>query len=173
MEILNEALNFATEAHKGQVRKYTGEPYINHCIEVCEIIKSHGFDDINLLIAALLHDTVEDTYVTFQKIKNTFGIDVMFLVYYVTDLVARNQGNRKTRIELNTQHILNTTEPYSLLIKCADIISNTRSIKQRDPEFAEFYLEEKRVLLEAMRERHPYIINKKTWQEAYGIVKGD
>ncbi len=166
MQLLQKALEFATVAHNGQVRKYTGEPYVNHCIEVVEILKQHGVTDEATLCAAMLHDTVEDTEVTFQQIKNEFGHYVMRLVFFVTDVVEKEQGNRATRIDLNTHHITGTRYPSSLLIKCADVISNTASIVERDPGFAPQYLKEKQALLEAMENFYPPITEHKIFETA-------
>lgn len=171
MELLQKALEFATVAHNGQVRKYTGEPYVNHCVEVVEILKSHRINNETVLCAAMLHDTVEDTDATFQKIKDEFGEQVMRLVFFVTDLVGKEQGNRETRIELNTNHIISSPYDQSLLIKCADIISNTSSIVERDPEFAPIYLDEKNRLLSRMQALHPWIKRTAIWVQAYEKTK--
>ena len=63
MEDMTTALEFARNAHRNQTRKYTGLPYVGHVLAVSEIVAAHGGDD-NQIIAALLHDTVEDTDVT-------------------------------------------------------------------------------------------------------------
>ncbi len=167
MELLQKALEFATVAHNGQVRKYTGEPYVNHCIEVMQILKDHGIQDKEILAAALLHDTVEDTDVTFQQIKTEFGYRVMHLVFFVTDIVGKDQGNRAIRVDLNMCHILGTQFKESLLIKCADIISNTSSIVERDPKFAPIYLDEKNRLLSRMQALHPWIKRTLIWNKAF------
>ena len=64
---LFEAYEFATAAHEGQVRKYTGEPYVNHPFAVAESVADH-VDDKVAIAAAVLHDTVEDTAVTLEEI---------------------------------------------------------------------------------------------------------
>lgn len=145
-----KALAYAQEKHKDQVRKYTGEPYINHCLEVVAILEKHGINTEVAKMAAILHDTVEDTDATFGEIEKKFGPLVRNLVFYLTNIVGHDQGNRATRFELNVQHIVNSPYPLSLLIKCADLISNTKSIVERDPKFAKVYLAEKRALLQAM-----------------------
>ena len=70
-EKIKEAFYFAAKAHDGQFRK-SGEPYICHPVEVAKILIEYGADDASV-IAALLHDTVEDTDVTLDDIKKTFG----------------------------------------------------------------------------------------------------
>ena len=81
MTLVEKALQFASEAHGsiGQKRKYTGEDYIVHPIEVMEIVKSVPHTQ-EMLAAALLHDTVEDTPATFEDIEREFGHEVCILV---------------------------------------------------------------------------------------------
>ena len=83
--LVEKALQFATAAHEGQVRKYTGEPYINHPVEVMRIVKTVS-DDPAMHAAALLHDVVEDTDVTIEDIVREFGDDVAQLVDDLTDV---------------------------------------------------------------------------------------
>jgi len=79
------ALKLAQEKHRDLYRK-SGEPYIEHCIAVYKILKSWGIHDNNLLIAALLHDTVEDTDLKIEQISDLFGKEVSFLVDSVTKI---------------------------------------------------------------------------------------
>ena len=118
----------------------------------------------------MLHDTVEDTDVTFHDIKAMFGDRVMHLVFFVTDIVGKEQGNRATRIDLNSHHILSTPYTESLIIKCADIISNTSSILEGDPKFAPIYLAEKKALLSKMKMYHPWIKRTTIWCQAYATT---
>ena len=82
-----KALQFATLKHRDQRRKGSKQrPYINHPIQVMEILwTTGGVRDTNTLVAALLHDTVEDTGVSPQEISELFGDDVRGLVMEVTD----------------------------------------------------------------------------------------
>jgi (p)ppGpp synthase/HD superfamily hydrolase len=82
---LMEAVKFATNAHLDQVRG--GEirtPYVNHCFDVSSRVSQAGFNDPSTLIAALLHDTVEDTRVTIEQINTKFGVHVAGLVHDLT-----------------------------------------------------------------------------------------
>src|SRR5580765_3456861 len=81
------AARFAAEKHAQQKRKgASGEPYFNHLVEVAELIASSSQElDAELVMAALLHDTVEDTGVTLQELEERFGKDVAALVDEVTD----------------------------------------------------------------------------------------
>ena len=94
-EKLQEAIEFATEAHGDQKRKYTGEPYITHPIAVMEIVREVPHTE-EMLMAAVLHDTVEDTPVTIEDIKTKFGTKVAELVDGLTDVSRPEHGNRKT-----------------------------------------------------------------------------
>ena len=69
---LEKAIQFATKAHEGQVRKYTGEPYIVHPLAVMETVATVEHTD-EMLMAAVLHDTVEDCDVTLDDIVTEFG----------------------------------------------------------------------------------------------------
>ena len=74
---LEHAIDFATKAHQGQKRK-SGEPYIIHPLAVAALIVEWEMD-IDTVLAAVLHDTVEDTDVTLDDIESLFGRDVVFL----------------------------------------------------------------------------------------------
>jgi len=173
MSKYQQAMAFAMKKHDGQTRKYTGEPYINHCAEVVSILEDYGHNDEDLKTAAILHDVVEDTDATFQDIKIMFGRKVCQLVFFVTNLVDKDQGNRKTRFELNILHIVSTPDIDPLLIKCADLISNTKSIVERDPDFAIVYLAEKRELLRLMAHRHSEITQYPIFNEACRLAGGN
>ena len=86
------AIDFATQAHEGQKRK-SGEPYIIHPLAVMNILREWGMDE-DTVIAGVLHDTVEDTGVTLDEIKEKFGETVAFLVDGVTKLGKARQGMR-------------------------------------------------------------------------------
>jgi (p)ppGpp synthase/HD superfamily hydrolase len=142
---LLSAVEFAELAHRGQVRKYTGVPYITHPLEVAQIVSAVGADE-DVVIAALLHDVVEDTPVTLNQIAKAFGPIVARLVHEVTDISRPHHGNRKARKALDRQH-LSTASPNGMTIKLADLISNTQSIAQHDPAFAKVYMREKKELM--------------------------
>jgi (p)ppGpp synthase/HD superfamily hydrolase len=150
MTIVKKALEFAAEAHKGQVRKYTGEPYIVHPIEVMELVKQVT-DDPKMQAAALLHDVVEDTPVSIKEIKDEFGPRVAALVSDLTDVSKPEDGNRALRKELDRQHTAKAS-PDAKTVKLADLISNGKSIIKDDPNFAKVFMKEKAALLDVMTE---------------------
>ena len=142
------ALEFATKAHEGQVRKYTGEPYINHPIAVAEIVKTVKHTP-EMVTAALLHDVVEDTEVTIEDVYQEFGFFVGSLVRGLTDVSKPEDGNRKKRKELDRIHLSNQGADVQT-IKLADLINNTESITKYDLDFAKVYMKEKNLLLEIL-----------------------
>ena len=150
MAIIELAKYYATAAHAatGQKRKYTNEPYIVHPTEVAELVLEYGGDS-NMIAAAYLHDLVEDTAITVDDIEALFGWGVADLVYYVTDISKKEDGNRATRKAIDREHYA-AASARAQTIKLADIVSNCRSIGKHDPNFAKVYFAEKRDLLEVM-----------------------
>lgn len=126
-----EAARFAAEKHAQQKRKgAAGEAYINHLLEVAELIAgSLAEPDTNLVIAALLHDVLEDTPTTKEELVTRFGSDVADLVAEVTDDKSLPKAERK--------HLQIETAPLKSVraqtIKIADKISNLRSILHSPP----------------------------------------
>jgi len=153
MVLVQRAIEFATQAHAGQARKYTGEPYINHPIEVMQIVNTVT-DDPEVLAAAILHDVVEDTPATIMNIRIGFTPRVAELVSDLTDVSKPEDGNRAVRKELDRQHSAQAS-PEAQTIKLADLISNSKSIMEHDPRFAKVYMREKSALLEVLVQGHP------------------
>ena len=156
--IVDRALAFATIAHGEQKRKYSGEPYIVHPIEVMEIVKTVPHDEA-MLAAALLHDVVEDTEVTLAEIHQAFGEDVASLVDDLTDVSKPEDGNRKLRKALDREHSANSSAGAQT-VKLADLISNSSDILENDPKFARVYLAEKVLLLEVLTQGDPTLHEK-------------
>lgn len=151
--LVSKALEFASYAHSSidHRRKYTGEPYIHHLIEVMEIVRSIPHTD-EMLAAALLHDTIEDTQTTREDIAREFGEPVAALVMELTDQC--HNGNRAARKAAEAVR-LGTISPEAQTLKLADLISNTRSIVVGSPGFAKVYLREKLQVLALMTEGNP------------------
>ena len=154
-----KALDFATRAHKEQVRKYTEEPYINHPAAVAEILRKSGARP-EVIAAGYLHDVVEDCDVSLEEIEAEFGPDVAKLVDEVTDKSRPEDGNRATRKAIDRDSLAKAS-PEGQTIKLADLIDNTSSIVERDPNFAKVYLAEKRDLLEVLTKG-----DRRLWQRA-------
>lgn len=148
---------FAQAAHgaTGQVRRYTGEPYIEHPAEVVALLKRAGVTDVTTLAAAWLHDVVEDTKLELLDVRLTFGGAVTYLVDHLSDFTKLSDGNRATRKHLECERWA-SGDPHAKTIKCADLISNTRSIREHDPKFWPVYHAEARALLDVLRDcSHP------------------
>lgn len=157
MNIVEKARIFATAAHAAvkQTRKYTGEPYIIHPAEVVRIVSQVSHTP-EMLAAAWLHDVVEDTGVTLDLILTEFGQVVHDYVKCLTD-DSQSEGNRAQRKAADRARLaVAPTEVQT--IKLADLISNSKSILEHDPEFAIVYLEEKRLLLEVMTKGDPKLL---------------
>ena len=122
---------FAADKHAKQRRKgAAAEPYINHLLEVAQLVADAVREpDTNLLIAALLHDTIEDVGVTGEELAQRFGNDVATLVLEVTDDKTLPKEERK---RLQIEHA-SKISARAQTIKLADKISNLRSILSSPP----------------------------------------
>jgi (p)ppGpp synthase/HD superfamily hydrolase len=129
---LLEALRFAADKHRSQRRKgKEASPYINHPIEVADLICTVGAEtDIETLIAAILHDTVEDTQTTFPEIEEIFGPKVRALVAEVTDDKSLPKAERKRLQIAHAQGLSDSAKE----IKIADKIWNVLDIAHNPPE---------------------------------------
>ena len=128
---LLRAVRFAAHKHRDQRRKNRdASPYINHPIEVAELISRVGeVDDFEVLIAAVLHDTVEDTETTPEEIEAAFGAAVRSLVAEVTDDKTVEKLERKRLQVEHAPHISDRAK----LIKIADKACNVRDIAHSPP----------------------------------------
>lgn len=93
--LLEKAIHFATSKHAGQLRKGTTTPYIVHPLETMNILRSMNVDT-NLLIASLLHDTVDDTDTTVEEIAEVFGTDIAALFSGHSEDKNKTWEERKT-----------------------------------------------------------------------------
>jgi guanosine-3',5'-bis(diphosphate) 3'-pyrophosphohydrolase len=125
------ALKFAAEKHKGQHRKgKDAAPYINHPIEVAEILaRVGGISDTDILVAAILHDTLEDTHTTADELRTIFGDNVMSMVKECTDDKELPKTERK---RLQIEHAKDKSAA-ARQIKIADKISNMASMGSAPP----------------------------------------
>jgi (p)ppGpp synthase/HD superfamily hydrolase len=151
--IVDRAIEFATIAHEGQVRKYTGEPYVTHPIAVSKIVATVPHTE-EMLVAAILHDTVEDTEVTLEDIEREFGKEVMALVFWLTDVSQPSDGNRAERKALDHAHLA-LAPAAAQTIKVCDLIHNTANIRQHDLDFWRVYRKEKLLLMDILVDADP------------------
>ncbi len=121
--MLDEVFEFAIKAHKGAYRKGTKTPYILHPVEAATIA-ARITNDTNVIAGAVLHDTIEDTNVTYNELKNIFGELIADIVKSVSEDKSKFWEERKS-------HTLNTLENESIEVKIvvlSDKLSNMRSI---------------------------------------------
>lgn len=163
-EFIERAKQFARKAHNGQVRKYTGLPYVTHTEEVASIVESYNGSK-EMIAAALLHDTVEDTDVTVEDIRNEFGNSTADMVKWLTDTSKPEDGNRQVRKTIDRNRLSQSPAAVQL-IKAADMISNGKDIMVNDPKFAKVYIGEMKLLLNSMTKIHSMDI----YNEAKGVV---
>jgi guanosine-3',5'-bis(diphosphate) 3'-pyrophosphohydrolase len=128
---LLKALHFAADKHRDQRRKNVeASPYINHPIEVAELLaRVGGVTDLVTLQGAILHDTIEDTDTTPEELEEAFGPEVRSVVQEVTDDKDLPKADRK---RLQIEHAPHISE-RARLIKLADKISNVRSVTETPP----------------------------------------
>ena len=129
LERLDKAFNFAVKAHQNQKRA-SGDPYSVHPIEVANILTELKLDSATIT-TGLLHDTIEDTFATYETIKSEFGDEVAELVDGVTKIsVFENTAGSNSKVENFRKLILATSKDIRvLLVKIADRLHNMRTIK--------------------------------------------
>ncbi|HLA95966.1 MAG TPA: HD domain-containing protein [Pyrinomonadaceae bacterium] len=137
---LLHAASYSAQKHTGQTRKdERGEPYINHPLEVANLIANiGGVNDIDVLMAAILHDTVEDCGVTRDEIALLFGETVAGYVMEVTDDKSLEKAERK---RLQIEHAPHLSSGAKI-VKLADKISNITDITNSPP--ADWSIERRR-----------------------------
>lgn len=127
-----KCVNFAAVKHRNQRRLDSDKtPYINHPIGVAQILTAEGgVTDFQVIQAAILHDTVEDTDTSFDEVEREFGYTVRRLVEEVTDDKALPKAERK---RLQIEHAAGAS-PQAKLVKLADKIYNLRDLQRCRPE---------------------------------------
>jgi (p)ppGpp synthase/HD superfamily hydrolase len=133
---LLEALAFAEIAHTGAARKGTGEPYINHPIRVAALVAAHGGSE-EAVIAAYLHDVVEDTHYTAEHVADLFGHEVAKIVVGLTSPGDDSEYNALLAAGGSDVH----------LVKAADIVDNTANAAEALGAYASTYLKKKAITL--------------------------
>jgi|YNPBryunderm2012_1023409.scaffolds.fasta_scaffold00032_5 GTP pyrophosphokinase len=144
LRLLQKAYIFAARAHKGQIRR-SGEPYLNHPLEVTHILAEMNLD-LTTLIAGLLHDVLEDTEVTAAEIRENFGREVATLVEGVTKISRMEDSSPdQARAETIRKIILAMTDDLRVIfIKLADRWHNLKTLHHLSEE------KQKRIALETL-----------------------
>lgn len=160
--LIARAWNFSAKRHAKQRRKGEAqEPYVNHLAEVAELVATatEGHD-ANLVAAAVLHDTVEDTATLLGELASIFNADIAGLVAEVTDDKRLDKAERK---RLQVEHASAKTARAKIL-KLADKISNLRSLARSPP--ADWSLERKSEYLSWSRDVVQGLRGASAWLEA-------
>ena len=133
--LVKEAAYFAIAAHGNQT--YDGYPYYYHLEEVVEILREFGFTEDVYIIAAYLHDILEDTAVSYNDIKKKFGEEVAEIDFALSDELGRNRKERKAKtlpkIAANNK---------AIVVKLGDRISNMRNSLKKGHRMSDMYLKE-------------------------------
>jgi guanosine-3',5'-bis(diphosphate) 3'-pyrophosphohydrolase len=131
IELVLDALNFAASKHRDQRRKDAqASPYINHPIQLARVLSVEGkITDEQVLAAAILHDTIEDTETTAEELRQQFGITVASIVEEVTDDKSLPKHERK---QLQIDHAPQISR-RAKLVRLADKICNVRDMLDSPP----------------------------------------
>jgi len=154
IDLRKESLAFATKKHKGQLRR-DGTPYITHPIRVAEIVlkfkESHRMDE--LVAAAYLHDTLEDTDTGVNELSENFGYLVALLVSELTTDKFSCEAIGKTEYMKNKLSNERSLGHWAMTIKLADRLDNVSDLNERKVEFARKYKEETLEILKYVEEK--------------------
>jgi len=130
LERIERAYRYALSHHRGQKRK-SGEPYINHPVEVAIILAQNLHSDVDTLCAGLLHDTVEDTDATLDDLRGLFGDQVTELVDGVTKLtnISVSSLSEQQALNLRKMFLAMAKDIRVIIIKLADRLHNMRTLR--------------------------------------------
>ena len=161
-DVLYRSFKLGEKAHQGQSRN-SGKPYYSHCIAVAKNLADKKMD-LDTIITALLHDTVEDTSLTIEDIEKQFGTDVANLVAGVTKLEALENSTEITKQGENFRKLLlaMSDDIRVLLVKLSDRLHNIKTLK-----YIKKYEKRMRIATETMEIYIPLVarIGIRDWQE--------
>lgn len=148
-EAINKAREYAEKQHKGAYRKFAGEPYVEHPKRVAKFVKkfkrSHKLDD--LISAALLHDTIEDTDTTEEDLEKMFGGLVSSLV---KELSSDEEELKKMGKKEYLAKKMTGMSSWGLVIKLADRLDNVSDLKNASESFQKKYANETYYILKQL-----------------------
>lgn len=157
---IKEAFDFAYNKHLGQVRRFDSSAYIYHPLRVAKEVQRYGGDQ-HQIIAALLHDTLEDTNTTYIEIKYHFGKKVADLVFELTNIKSKVEKYGKINYLIKK---LNTISSDALLIKLCDRLDNVSDFNLATDDFIKKYDFETKKLLAGLNrplsDTHKLLISK-------------
>lgn len=160
MNKLHKGILFAEEYHAGQVRRFTGEPFVEHPKRVADHMYRLGYGPVEQL-KAILHDVVEDTDATFKMIHDKFGEEVALSTYYLANPQSVNPiaGLDSTQIIQRYGDNISYGSDIDHTIKLCDIIDNVPSMsKYASREKALSYIFEKRLFIQYLERGLPQLI---------------
>ncbi len=133
-ELIRKAFRFSTEAHKDQKRS-SGEPFINHPLEVARILAEFQLDTVTV-VTGILHDTVEDTVATLEQIQKEFGPEIAALVDGVTKIskITFQTSEEKQAENFRKMILAMAKDLRVILVKLADRLHNMRTLHHLRPE---------------------------------------
>jgi RelA/SpoT family (p)ppGpp synthetase len=180
-ELLNRAYVYAMKAHGEQLRA-SGDPYFSHPLEVAAILTDLKLDDATI-VAALLHDTIEDTEATRAEIDQLFGKDIGHLVEGLTKLKKLDLVSREAKQAENLRKLLLAIaeDVRVLLVKLADRLHNMRTLQYMSPEARKRVSEETidiyaplaaRIGMYDMREELENLAFRELHSDAYKVING-
>jgi (p)ppGpp synthase/HD superfamily hydrolase len=149
MNLIIKAAQVANRAHVGQIRKYTKKPYITHPSRVASRICLLDEATEVMVCAGWLHDTVEDTHISLQDIRDWFGHEVESLVWELTNPSKGKDLPRADRKEMDRKH-LRVVSDAAKKIKLIDRIDNICEIQFGGSAWEKLYLQESGLLLDAI-----------------------
>lgn len=161
MSIIDLAIDLAHKAHFGQ--RYGSKPYFYHLSKVADVATFLGYDD-EIICACYLHDTLEDTNLTYSELKERFGETVADIVYDVTDELGRNRKERKSKTYPKIR-----ANYKALIVKLCDRIANLKECRDEDG-LGEMYIKEHNDFCrELMSKDHPHELTNRAWRE-YNVL---
>jgi len=168
MKNVIKAMAFAADRHRNQRRKDAdASPYINHPIGLADVLANEaGIEDERVLVAAILHDTIEDTETSEQELIRLFGKEVTDIVLEVTDDKTLPKAERK---RLQVEHAPSLSR-RAKLVKLADKICNLRDVASSPPadwplERRQEYFEWAKSVVDGVRGVHPEL--ERIFDDAY------
>jgi guanosine-3',5'-bis(diphosphate) 3'-pyrophosphohydrolase len=172
--LLIDALAFAAHKHRDQRRKnVAASPYINHPIALAHVLVSEGgVEEVTVLCAAILHDTVEDTQTSFDEVAQRFGAEIASVVGEVTDDKSLPKARRKALQVEHAPHLSRAAK----LVKLADKICNVRDVADDPPanwpvaRRIEYFEWCKRVI-DGLRGVHPVLESKFDEEYRRGLAR--
>jgi len=164
MKTKEKALLVAERVHTGQV--YDIYPYIYHVTRVSQIAEELGYDE-TIVVAALLHDTLEDTELSYNDIRKAFGFEIGEIVYAVTDELGRNRKERKSKTYPKIRE-----NWKAVVVKICDRIANIEHSKDFNSTLLNMYkTEHNEFCSNLMSPEHPHNETNRAWEKLNKLVE--